>query len=277
MKLKIAVLFLERDRKRDVSFYQVWRFAEIWRADGHDVEFLFGTKKFVPADLLFMHIDLSVVPKKYLDFAERYPVAINKSVVDIRKTAFSKNLISNDDDYQGPVIVKTNLNHYGQPEARDLFLRLPNWATFPRKFIKRYKLRRTRYHIYPSLSEVPEQVHIDRRLVIEKFLPEMEGESYCLRYYFFMGDTYYSERLICNEPIIKSSSKIVMEQVELDNRIVELRHQLGFDYGKFDYVIRDGEVHLLDANKTPCIRTKNATPEYNKSLDERARSVYDYV
>jgi len=277
VKLKIAVLFLERDRKRDVSFYQVGRFAEIWRADGHDVEFLYGTKKFVPADLLFMHVDLSVVPKKYLEFAERYPVAINKSVVDIRKTAFSKNLITKYDDYQGPVIVKTNLNHYGQPEARDLFLRLPNWATYPKQLIKRYKLRRTRYQIYPTLSDVPERIHKDKRFIIEKFLPEMEGEKYCLRYYFFMGDVYYSERLICNDRIIKSSSKIEMEQVELDSRIVELRHQLGFDYGKFDYVIHDGEIHLLDPNKTPCIRTKNATPEYNKSLDARARAVYDYL
>jgi hypothetical protein len=29
------------------------------------------------------------------------------------------------------------------------------------------------------------------------------------------------------------------------------RERLGFDYGKFDFVIHDGQAVLLDANKTP--------------------------
>jgi len=27
--------------------------------------------------------------------------------------------------------------------------------------------------------------------------------------------------------------------------------RLGFDFGKFDYVVRDGQIVLLDANRTP--------------------------
>ena len=30
-----------------------------------------------------------------------------------------------------------------------------------------------------------------------------------------------------------------------------LRRQLGFDYGKFDFVMHEGRAVLLDANKTP--------------------------
>ncbi|MEZ6002120.1 hypothetical protein [Hyphomonas sp.] len=30
-----------------------------------------------------------------------------------------------------------------------------------------------------------------------------------------------------------------------------IREQMGFDYGKFDYVEHDGKAFLLDANKTP--------------------------
>jgi hypothetical protein len=29
------------------------------------------------------------------------------------------------------------------------------------------------------------------------------------------------------------------------------RHELGFNYGKFDFVLHQGKANLLDANKTP--------------------------
>ena len=41
------------------------------------------------------------------------------------------------------------------------------------------------------------------------------------------------------------------EKTEVHPQIRELREAMGFDYGKFDYVVRDGEAILLDANKTP--------------------------
>ena len=41
------------------------------------------------------------------------------------------------------------------------------------------------------------------------------------------------------------------EIVEPHPEVLEIRRTLGFDYGKFDYVLHDGRVVLLDINKTP--------------------------
>src|SRR5271157_3774266 len=74
---RIVVLFHRREPRENVSSYIVDHFARFWREDGHDVQYVFGTQRFVPADLVFVHVDLSVVPDEYLAFASRYAVAIN--------------------------------------------------------------------------------------------------------------------------------------------------------------------------------------------------------
>ena len=103
----IAVLFHENDRHRDLSTYIVGHLAPFWREDGHQVTFLFGTRHFVPADILFVHVNLSVVPDRYVEFAARYPVAVNSRIRDIRKSVISRNLVGPGDPWDGPVIVKT--------------------------------------------------------------------------------------------------------------------------------------------------------------------------
>ncbi|MDR9365401.1 MAG: hypothetical protein RI575_08690 [Balneolaceae bacterium] len=54
--------------------------------------FLFGTDRFVPADLLFMHVDLSIVPDEYFEFAEKYPIENNGNIKDIRKSTYGTHL-----------------------------------------------------------------------------------------------------------------------------------------------------------------------------------------
>ncbi len=77
--------------------------ADIWRKDGHTVKFLFGTGKFVPADICFVHVDLSVAPNQYLEFAIRYPVVINGYIKNILKSRLVKIW------YQGTVVIKLRL------------------------------------------------------------------------------------------------------------------------------------------------------------------------
>lgn len=38
------------------------------------------------------------------------------------------------------------------------------------------------------------------------------------------------------------------------------REEFRFDFGKFDYVMRDGEAVLFDANKTPTLSGERETP-----------------
>src|SRR5260370_28834954 len=109
----IAILFHENNRRRYLSSYAISFLAKFWRQDGNRVRYLFGTRKFVPADLLLIHVDLSIVPDEYLEFASRYPIALNRVP---RKSQVSTNLVNRCDSYSGQVIVKSDLNCGGSPE-----------------------------------------------------------------------------------------------------------------------------------------------------------------
>jgi hypothetical protein len=86
---RIAVLFHECQSEERLPLYAIHYLAGFWRADGLEVLYLFGAREHVPADILVVHVDLSVVPDEYLEFAGRYPAAINATVKDIRKSTFS--------------------------------------------------------------------------------------------------------------------------------------------------------------------------------------------
>jgi hypothetical protein len=92
-------------------------------------------RKLAPADILLIHVDLSVVPDEYLEFASRYPIALNKAAKDIRKSLISLNLVRAGDSYSGKVIVKTDLNYGGSPER--IMRRNPSlWRRLsPRRFV----------------------------------------------------------------------------------------------------------------------------------------------
>ena len=116
MKRKIAILYHENHRGRPLN-YVINHYAEFWRAGGLEVVSLFGVSEFVPADLVIVHVDLSVVPDEYLDFANRcYPIVLNGEVKDIRKSTFSQLLLKPGDPCDGKVIVKSNYNYAAEPE-----------------------------------------------------------------------------------------------------------------------------------------------------------------
>src|SRR5437773_8137385 len=152
----IAILFHENNRKHDLSSYAIAFLAEFWRQDGNRVRYLFGTRKFVPADLLLVHVDLSVVPDEYLEFASRYPIALNSGVKDIRKSQISTNLVKQGDAYSGKVIVKTNLNFEGSPEQ---ILRRHRWQLLASRFVRDHAIgtgleTHSKYRIYNRLTDV---------------------------------------------------------------------------------------------------------------------------
>ena len=64
---------------------------------------------------------------------------------------------------------------------------------------------------------------------------------------------------ISDDPIVKAGSS---GNVQLEAAIPEVlrarRSELGFDYGKFDYVLQAGQPVLLDANSTPGFSRQSA-------------------
>ena len=281
----VAILWHERDRHRDLAKYAITHLAECWRADGHSVRFVFGTERFAAADIVVVHVDVSVVPARYLEFAARFPIAVNGRVQDVRRTRFSRILVRRDGAYTGPVIVKSNANHAGAPERARSSLAL---ATLRWRLRRRLATLRRRpsdaapifvtpldYRIFDRVAQVPEPWFDNRELVVERFLPERVGERYAVRHYQFLGDRWTCSRMLAPNPIVNAYTRISTETVDVHPEIEALRHELDFDYGKFDYVVHDGQPVLLDANKTTAAGLP-LTPELAAARRYRAEGLYSF-
>ena len=276
----IAILFHENQHKRRLSSYAVKFLADFWRQDGNRVLYLFGVRKFVPADLLLIHVDLSVVPEEYLEFASRYPIALNRRVKDVRKSVISTNLVKRGDAYSGRVIVKSDLNYGGHPEWT-----LQGPPSLWRRLLPISSTRNTaqdsgsrtpiEYRIYGSLAEVPTADFERADRVIEKFLPEREKTFFVVRHYQFLGDRSTCTRLFSMHPIVKDHTVVRIEDVDPHPEIVHARERLNFDYGKLDYVVHEGRPVLLDANKTTGA-DRTVSRHLNARRRHRADGIYSY-
>lgn len=230
--------------------YMAHALANFWREAGHRVLVHYGADRLPPADVALLNVDMTVVPPDYLAALRHYPRVINETVRDIGRRTFSACLLERDSEWSGPVIVKTNANDSGRPEAR---LRqraselgrggIPDSPLLPD------------YLVCESLGEVPEYVWADPGYVVEKFLPERDERGYWIRVWTFLGDRERSNRYHSEVAIIKPrTSSGLSEPVEVPDDIRRWRDRLGFDFGKFDYVCPDGGAPvLLDVNRTPCM------------------------
>ena len=78
-------------------------------------------------------------------------------------------------------------------------------------------------------------------------------------------------------PIVNITSYVRTELIQPDPGIIEERRRLRLDFGKLDYVMIDGQVHLLDANKTIGFIPSTDDPELEKLRAYRASGLYDFL
>jgi hypothetical protein len=273
---RIAILLHENDTGHTIRSSLIYEMAKIWQQDGYEVFYLRGTSEYLPADLIFLHVDLTVVPDSYLEFAHKYPRVINGNVKDIRKTTLNNNLLQLPEDWDGPVIVKSDYNCAGVPERN----RRGVWGKIEKKMLSLFNSMNidshlpnfhssTDYKIFNHLKDVPKILSNYPSIVIQKFIPEMEGDNYCVRTVSFLGDHMSPKKLIGPHPIVKGETATKADfNIKTDPEIVEKIKELKFDYGKFDYVLVDGKPILLDINKTVGISPNLAT---NHSIGETFR------
>lgn len=277
------IVILSHDRQKIMTtpyFLRVLR--DIWKKSGLESVDLQNTDRFEPADAILIHIDLTVIPPHYQEFARRYPVVINP-VADISKRSFSEHLVNGRNDYDGPVIVKTDLNCGGIRErsaarrqgglpglAAKLKRRLPwSWSG---------ELSSDRYPVYASPREVPWVVWRNPRLVVEKFIPERSDNYYCMRQWAFFGSREMSQLIFSPDPIIKADNVTKREfDIPIPESLRALRKKMGFDYGKFDFVMNEGKAVLLDANRTPSFNLKNPSPAQMARIENLARGLEDFI
>ena len=246
--------FLDGYLKLAKSFYQLGSILMAGRSEGLRWFYTDPDQRFRAADAAWLHVDQSLIPQDYLDLAARYPVAINGTVADIRKRHVSRNLLEPRSGWQGPVLVKSDLNCQGSPEAF-LARRIARLGGQPVSMEKRPD-----YQLFDNLQAVPDAVWQDSTRVVEKYLPEKRGENNVLRVWSFLGDYERCNWYSAPEIIVKGRNIAEFGPCPVPDEIRAERQRLGFDYGKFDFAIGPEGPVLYDANRTPGVL--NARADY---------------
>jgi hypothetical protein len=257
--------------------------SKAWQDRGLQVLCQYGIKQHPDADLLIPQFDLTHTPAEYFEYIRSYSNVANRNIMDISKRRISEHLLCGYEDYHGPVIVKTDNNFGGFPECT----RNELWHLLLSRFLERmlslaeFAFRQhlawrrvlRKYLIYNSLAEVPSGVFRNQSLVVERFLPEKEGDMYFMRHYLFLGDHTRSIRIAGSTPILKSSNSVLVDEgFPVPKQAVRLRRQLGMDYGKIDYTIHNGQVVILDVNRTPGAPVKTA-----RTVDDLADGIWSLL
>jgi hypothetical protein len=246
--------------------YFLREIARAWTDAGIDVAFHGGLGTPPPADLAILHVDLSIVPAEYVEVARSYETVLNVGITDITKVAISRQLVRRGDGYDGPVLVKTNLNYGGIQELK-----------LQKSDLRKAEAdRMLHYRVYGSASAVPAATWDDEAWIVDRFLPEIRDRHFCLRTWMFLGDRETNSISYSRSPIVKSGNVVRREVVpEVPDALRARRRELGIDYGKFDYALHAGEVVLYDVNKTPSMG-HFASEKLRASVLELSRGLTHY-
>ena len=249
MKGATILVVAHRNGRFAAGEYLIAGLFPFWEDAGHRVVVREGLDDLPRADVVIQHVDLSVVPQEYSEALAHYPRVVNGGALDARKRGFSENLLERGADYRGRVIVKTDLNCSGLPEAfhRKVALEEGRPPGPPVHFM------RSRYPVFESLSAVPKEVWSDPDLVVEKFLPELDERGYALRHWIFFGDHERCSRVVGPQPVVKGADVLERKAVPVPEELRAWRSRLRLDYGKLDFVLHEGRPVLLDVNRTPTL------------------------
>lgn len=255
--------------------YMAHDFARRWEARGHRVLFHRGVSRPPPGDLAILHVDLTVVPESYRDLARHFSRTLNFRAWDIRKSRYSTAKVSRGDAWAGKVMIKSEGNHGGYIDDT---LRRMSLAEGRASDVEPLPVLES-YYLCDSIARVPSALWDTPGVIVEKFVPELaEGGGYHLRVWTFCGSQSRSTRYLAHEPLIRARNYVSREPVEVPEAIRAWREKLGFEMGKFDYVLHEGEYILLDANRTPSAPAYFAdNPEIEASFDRIARGIEDYL
>lgn len=270
-KKTIAVLWHEYQQQHPLHgrvSYMISHYADVWREDGHQVINIYGPTQFLPADVLIVHVDLSVVPPEYLRFAARFPVALNGTIGDIRKSTVSTLRVQANDPWLGPVIVKSDLNFAGIPERR-----IKSATSSPTGPMMGSP---NDYRVFDRIAAVPRMVWSDPNVVVERFMPQIEDGEYVIHNMVFLGERATCTKNFSKHPVIHASNQTRTSWVEPHPDVLALRKKLGFDMGKFDYVIHEGKPVVFDTNKTVGAQPGTPSPEQQRVRRQRAEGLYAY-
>jgi hypothetical protein len=238
--------------------YLISLLADRWAAEGHHIEFVSGYRGFRPADLALLHVDLSVVPRKYVSFARQYPIVLNNKILDIRKSRISPNLVGPNSNYLGQVIMKTDLNAGGYPEYACEWYPVKEQRTHMRLWRKLKfnifgaeppPMPGKQYQIFDNIKKIPKKMLSRPGYVIEKFFPEIQDGLYFTRRCYVLGNRAITHRMGNPNPLGGGFAP-VFEWIDNSAEILNIAKSFRLDYGAIDYTVCEGEANFFDINKT---------------------------
>lgn len=264
----VLILLHRRDMRFESSGYLLHRLAQFWQDHGTGVRILRGRRWGVRAEAVIPHLDLTERPAAYQAYLQRFPCVLNRSLTSIAKSTFSGQLVRAGDRYDGPVIIKTELNYAGVPEKLLAQPRPFRWLD-PTTLVDQFQRRRpgyrapviesnpSRYHnyaIYTNLRAVPPELFQNPAWVVEKFLPEYRDGYYYLRFTYVLGPRHITLEIQSAQAIAKGATALQCREVETPAEILARAQALGVDFGKLDHAWHEGRLVLYDINPTPSSR-----------------------
>lgn len=256
MRATVVVATAPGHSKLLSSDYLIRHVVDHWRLLGIEFELTTSPRVSPRGDIGWQHLDVTRVAEDYQQLMARYPVAINRGPSDVHKRSTATHLLTRDDPWPGPVIVKTDLNYGGKTEDwahRWRPLRHPLVHAFQDRLPARLtgRIAPGEYPIYSSGALVPSWVWRDRRFVVQRFLAERSDGLYGVRRWFFFGDREFSYLAYSPVPIVSGDNHGRWERIgEPPLGLRALRAELGLDYGKIDYAEVDGELVVYDVSPT---------------------------
>ncbi len=242
--------------------YLIAKLACHWQQAGYKVTQ--GSVDSIDVDLGILHMDQTRIAQEMVPDNPCNRPFLNGNVLDISKSSFSTLRLLPDDSWDGPIIVKSDLNCFGKPEwkkSESGFLEESRRRLAKKSWQLARRLPPERYPVLKSLKEVPGWVWANPEIIVERFMPEREQGLYCLRGWVFFGMRGYTYKLYSTDPMVKTGTMVKYKFLdEPPAELVDFRVKNDFDFGKFDYVEIDGTSILLDINKTPYIVSDANTP-----------------
>ena len=130
--------------------------------------------------------------------------------------------------------------------------------------------------MFDNINALPAAYFDDPRVIVEKFLPEMDGNLYCVNFYKFLGDEHLTQKLWSTKPVITGAGIVKRGTIDTDPDVMAIRHDLKIDYGKLDYCIYNGKPVLFDVNKTVGLSRIRRTPDEIARIHQRAEGIDCY-
>ena len=258
--------------------------AEQWRAGGRRVEVHQGLARPPAADAALLHVDLTRLPRAYLELAARYPLVLNARPLDIAKRSISRNLVSRDEAYDGPVMVKSDANAFGNPERRLALAGAGAVGRWREALLDRLpgalsgRLPAGRYPFYARKSQVPGWVWRQPALVVERFLPEPQDGGLMVNQAYCFGRRWVLYRFVAPGPVVKieQATRIWPLADSVPPEIEARRAALGLDFGKIDYVRHQGRIEVLDVARTPWLGAAPWNERQRQAVAQLAAGLDDY-